>query len=76
MAEEPSKALAIAAHPDGAEFICEGTVARWCAEGWEVKYVLATSGDMGTRRRGWPIAPSWAWPPLWLAWTNEAYRLP
>ena len=48
MAEEPRKALVIVAHPDDAEFLCAGTIARWCAEGWEVNYVLATSGDMGS----------------------------
>ena len=48
MAEEPRKALVIVAHPDDAEFLCGGTIARWCAEGWEVNYVLATSGDMGS----------------------------
>lgn len=29
--------------------MCGGTVARWCAEGWEVNYLLTTSGDMGSR---------------------------
>jgi len=48
VAEEPRKALVIVAHPDDAEFLCGGTIARWCAEGWEVNYVLATSGDMGS----------------------------
>jgi LmbE family N-acetylglucosaminyl deacetylase len=47
--EAPRKALVIVAHPDDAEFLCGGTVARWCAEGWEVNYVLTTSGDMGSR---------------------------
>ena len=37
------------AHPDDAEFLCGGSIARLCAEGWEVNYVLTTSGDMGTR---------------------------
>lgn len=46
--EEPRKALVIVAHPDDAEFLCAGAVARWAAEGWEVSYVLATSGDMGS----------------------------
>lgn len=36
------------AHPDDAEFACAGTVARMSAEGWEVYYVLVTSGDMGS----------------------------
>ncbi len=48
MPDEPRRALVIVAHPDDAEFACAGTVARWCAEGWEVNYVLVTSGDMGS----------------------------
>jgi LmbE family N-acetylglucosaminyl deacetylase len=47
--EGPRKALVIVAHPDDAEFLCGGTIARWCSEGWEVNYVLTTSGDMGHR---------------------------
>ncbi|MPZ24211.1 MAG: PIG-L family deacetylase [Dehalococcoidia bacterium] len=46
---EPTSAMVVVAHPDDAEFMCGGTVARWCAEGWDVWYVLATSGDKGTR---------------------------
>ena len=49
---EPRKALVIVAHPDDAEFLCGGTVAKWCAEGWEVNYLLTTSGDMGSRDPG------------------------
>jgi LmbE family N-acetylglucosaminyl deacetylase len=49
VSQEPRNALVIVAHPDDAEFLCGGTVARWCAEGWEVNYVLTTSGDMGSR---------------------------
>ena len=47
--EGPRNALVIVAHPDDAEFLCGGTVARWCSEGWTVDYVLTTSGDMGSR---------------------------
>lgn len=47
--DSPRSALVIVAHPDDAEFLCGGTVARWCAEGWEVNYVLTTSGDMGSK---------------------------
>ena len=47
----PGRAMVIMAHPDDAEFVCGGTVARWCAEGWEVVYVLITSGDKGTHDR-------------------------
>lgn len=44
----PRTGMVIVAHPDDAEFMCAGTVARWCAQGWTVYYVLATSGDKGT----------------------------
>jgi LmbE family N-acetylglucosaminyl deacetylase len=45
----PKRALVVVAHPDDAEFLCAGTIAKLCAEGWDVNYVLTTSGDMGTR---------------------------
>ena len=48
MADQPPSVLVIVAHPDDAEFICGASVARWCAEGREVNYVLATSGDKGS----------------------------
>ncbi|OGO51315.1 MAG: hypothetical protein A2148_10415 [Chloroflexi bacterium RBG_16_68_14] len=44
----PLTAMVIVAHPDDAEFLCGGTVAKWCGRGWTVYYVLATSGDKGT----------------------------
>lgn len=44
----PGRAMVIFAHPDDAEFTCSGTVAKWCAEGWDVFYVVVTSGDKGT----------------------------
>ena len=44
----PLTAMVIVAHPDDAEFLCGGTVAKWCAQGWPVYYVLATSGDTVT----------------------------
>ncbi len=47
--EGARNALVIVAHPDDAEFLCGATVARWCSEGWQVNYVLTTSGDMGSR---------------------------
>ncbi len=46
--EGPARALVIMAHPDDAEFLCSGTVAKWCAEGWDVRYVVVTGGDKGT----------------------------
>jgi LmbE family N-acetylglucosaminyl deacetylase len=48
-AEPPKRALVVVAHPDDAEFMCAGTVARLCAQGWDVYYCLATSGDKGTK---------------------------
>jgi LmbE family N-acetylglucosaminyl deacetylase len=50
-AEEPAgpkRIAVIVAHPDDAEFICAGTIARWAAEGHEISYVLLTSGDKGS----------------------------
>jgi LmbE family N-acetylglucosaminyl deacetylase len=40
--------MAIMAHPDDIDFGSSGSVAKWCAEGWTVYYVLVTSGDKGT----------------------------
>ena len=44
----PKKIAVIVAHPDDAEFICAGTVAKWANEGHEITYVLLTSGDKGS----------------------------
>ena len=44
----PKKIAVVMAHPDDAEFICAGTIARWTDEGHEVVYVLLTSGDKGS----------------------------
>lgn len=44
----PKRIAVIFAHPDDAEFICAGAVARWAAEGHHVAYVLLTSGDKGS----------------------------
>ena len=40
--------MVVVAHPDDAEWGCAGTVAKWCAEGWEVVYVLCTDGGSGS----------------------------
>lgn len=45
------RGMVIMAHADDAEFGCSGTVAKWCAEGWEVVYVLCTDGSKGTSDR-------------------------
>ncbi|HXY91011.1 MAG TPA: PIG-L deacetylase family protein [Acidimicrobiia bacterium] len=41
------RAVAVVAHPDDLEYGVAGAVARWTAEGKEVAYVLATSGEAG-----------------------------
>ena len=47
--EEPfRRGMVVMAHPDDAEWSCSGTVARWCAEGWDVVYVLCTDGSKGS----------------------------
>ena len=38
--EEPfRRGMVVMAHPDDAEWSCSGTIAKWCAEGWDVVYV-------------------------------------
>ena len=47
--EEPfRRGMVVMAHPDDAEWSCAGTVAKWCAEGWDVVYVLCTDGGKGS----------------------------
>ncbi len=47
--EEPyRRGMAVFAHADDAEYGCSGTAARWCAEGWEVVYVVCTDGSKGS----------------------------
>jgi LmbE family N-acetylglucosaminyl deacetylase len=43
------RALVISAHPDDIEFGCAGTVCAWVGEGWDVRYVIATSGQKGVQ---------------------------
>ncbi len=42
------RALAVMAHPDDVDFGAAGTVARWVDEGWDVRYVVVTSGQKGS----------------------------
>ncbi len=42
------RVMAIFAHPDDAEFLCSGTIARLVKDGYQAHYVLATSGDKGS----------------------------
>ena len=43
------RALVISAHPDDIEFGCAGTVCCWVDEGWDVRYVIVTSGQKGVQ---------------------------
>jgi LmbE family N-acetylglucosaminyl deacetylase len=43
-----NRVMGIFAHPDDPEFFCGGTFAKWAAEGKEIVFVLATSGDKGS----------------------------
>ena len=45
---EPRRVMIIVAHPDDAEFMAAGTMAKWARQGSEIYYVLCTSGDKGT----------------------------
>ena len=36
------------AHPDDVDFSAAGTVATWVDDGWQVRYVLVTSGQRGS----------------------------
>ncbi|MEJ5220768.1 MAG: PIG-L deacetylase family protein [Tepidiforma sp.] len=44
----PPSAMVVVAHPDDAEFLCGGTVAKWAARGCDVTYVVITKGDKGS----------------------------
>lgn len=46
--QQPKRIMGIFAHPDDPEFFCGGTLARWAAEGAEITFVIATSGDKGS----------------------------
>lgn len=41
-------ALSFLAHPDDAEILCAGTLARLAHAGWEIHIITATPGDCGT----------------------------
>jgi LmbE family N-acetylglucosaminyl deacetylase len=42
------RVMVIFAHPDDAEFLCSGAIARFVRGGYRAQYVLATSGDKGS----------------------------
>ena len=43
-----SRGMVVVAHADDAEWGCGGTVAGWCADGWEAVYVVCTDGSKGS----------------------------
>ena len=50
-------ALSFLAHPDDAELLCAGTLARLASLGWEIHIATATPGDCGTMTQTpWDIA--------------------
>ena len=46
--DTPRRVLVVTPHPDGAEFWCGGTVAKWIGDGATVRYVVCTDGGKGT----------------------------
>jgi len=50
------KILAVYAHPDDAEFLASGSMAKWTEEGHQVYAISATDGSMGTKIIGWTRA--------------------
>ena len=44
----PSRALAIVAHPDDAEFQCGATFAKWATRGCVINHLVCTDGSKGT----------------------------
>lgn len=44
----PASAMCVVAHPDDAEFMFAGTVAKWARTGTDVTYVVVTKGDKGS----------------------------
>ena len=45
--EDWERAIAVVAHPDDLEYGASAAVARWTAQGRDVRYVLATRGEAG-----------------------------
>lgn len=44
----PASALAIVAHPDDAEFLCGGTLAKWAVAGCTIHHLILTDGSKGS----------------------------
>jgi LmbE family N-acetylglucosaminyl deacetylase len=43
------KVLVIMAHPDDTELSSAGTMIKWIAKGWQVRYIICATGDKGTK---------------------------
>ena len=48
--------MVVVAHPDDAEFMCAGSMAKWTKEGKQGVYVIATNGNKGSPDRDIDIA--------------------
>jgi len=46
--QQPKRILGVFAHPDDPEFFAGATFAKWAADGAEITFVVATSGDKGS----------------------------
>ncbi len=49
--QEFSSGMVVIAHADDAEYGCAGAVAKLCADGWDMTYVLCTDGSKGSSDR-------------------------
>ncbi len=47
-ADQPKRALVVAAHPDDADFGAAGTAYLWSQQGWEFHYLVCTDGSKGS----------------------------
>ena len=50
--DRPERALAVAAHPDDAEFGCGATLSKWSADGTTVSLLVLTDGSKGAWNPG------------------------
>jgi LmbE family N-acetylglucosaminyl deacetylase len=46
--QHPKRILGVFAHPDDPEFFAGATFGKWAADGAEITFVIATSGDKGS----------------------------